>query len=136
VFIGNRVLIGPNVIICTGTHDVDPVIRQEAGGSFAYPIRIEDDCWIGAGVTICPGVRIGKGTTVAAGAVVTKDVDGGCLVGGVPAKIIRRLKSGDGDVKRLKNGDGEQKSGDLIGMSWTSREPVMLELDFGNTSGI
>jgi acetyltransferase-like isoleucine patch superfamily enzyme len=42
-------------------------------------------------VTILPGVRIGKGTTIAAGAIVTKDVESGCLAGGVPAKIIRRL---------------------------------------------
>jgi len=83
-------------------------------------------------------VRIGKGTTVAAGAVVTKDVgSGGCLVGGVPAKVIKRLKVENGDVvKRLKNGDGDKKNGDLNGAGWASRESVMLELDFGNTNGM
>ncbi|KAK6823618.1 trimeric LpxA-like protein [Apiospora arundinis] len=93
VFIGNRVLIGPDVCICPITHALDPEVRREASGtSFAYPIRIEDDCWIGARALILPGVRIGRGSTVAAGAVVAKDVEPYCLVGGVPAKLIRRLE--------------------------------------------
>ncbi|TVY44285.1 putative acetyltransferase [Lachnellula subtilissima] len=44
VHIGSNVFIGPGVCICTGTHDIDPVVRRESGGSFAYPIVIEDDC--------------------------------------------------------------------------------------------
>ncbi len=66
-------------------------MRRENGGSFALPIKIGDDCWIGARVTILPGVAIRKGSTVAAGAVVSKDVEEFCLVAGVPAKIIKRL---------------------------------------------
>lgn len=85
-------LIGPGVCICTGTHDVDPVVRRESGGSFAYPIAIEDDCWIGARATILPGVVIGKGSIVAAGAVVTKDVGEYCVVGGVPASFIKKVR--------------------------------------------
>jgi maltose O-acetyltransferase len=92
VTIGNRVLIGPHVCICTGTHDIDPLVRKESG-SFAFPIIIEDDVWIGANVTILPGVRIGRGSMVAAGAVVVKDVDSGVVVGGVPAKVIKKLKN-------------------------------------------
>lgn len=92
VTIGDRVLIGPDVCICTGTHATDWPGRQAASGtSFAHPIRIEEDCWIGARAVIMPGVHIGRGSTVAAGAVVTKDVEAECLVGGVPAKLIRRL---------------------------------------------
>ena len=52
---------------------------------------IEDDCWIGARATILPGVRIGRGSTVAAGAVVSKDVEAGTVVSGVPAKVIKKL---------------------------------------------
>ena len=92
VTIGNRVLIGPHVCICTGTHDIDPLVRK-ACSSFAFPIVIEDDVWIGASVTILPGVRIGKGSMVAAGAVVAKDVDSGVVVGGVPAKVIKKLSN-------------------------------------------
>lgn len=90
--IGDRVLLGPGVCICTATHQADPEVRKEhSGTSFARPIIIESDCWIGARATILDGVRIGKGTTIAAGAVVTCDIEAGCLAGGVPAKVIRRF---------------------------------------------
>ncbi|KAJ5896268.1 uncharacterized protein N7473_005667 [Penicillium subrubescens] len=93
VQIGDRVLIGPGVCICTGTHAIDAKSRQEnEGTSFALPIIIESDCWIGARATILPGVRIGKGTTIAAGAIVTRDIESGCVAGGVPASVIRRLE--------------------------------------------
>lgn len=79
--------------VCTDTHEVDSAERQNSNsGSFAKPIKIGDDCWLGAGVTVLPGVTIGHGCTIAAGAVVTKDVEDNCLVGGVPAKLIRKLK--------------------------------------------
>jgi acetyltransferase-like isoleucine patch superfamily enzyme len=93
VSIGDNVLIGPGVCICTTTHATDVKGRQEAQGtSYSLPIRIEADCWIGARVTILPGVTIGRGSTVAAGAVVHKDVEPETLVGGVPARFIRSLK--------------------------------------------
>ncbi|KUJ21722.1 trimeric LpxA-like protein [Mollisia scopiformis] len=92
VHIGNNVLIGPGACICTATHDTDMVVRRESGGSHALPIVVEDDCWIGANVTVLPGVRIGRGAVVAAGAVVVKDVEEGFLVGGVPAKVLKRLR--------------------------------------------
>lgn len=96
VQLGDRVLIGPGVCICTDTHASHARERMESGStSFARPIIIESDCWIGAGATILPGVRIRAGTTVASGAVVAKDVGPGLLVGGVPARVIRSL---DDDV--------------------------------------
>ena len=86
-------LIAPGVCICTDTHEVDSADRQRCdSGSFAKAITIGDDCWIGAGVYILPGITIGRGSTIAAGAVVAKDVEDNCLVGGVPAKLIRKLK--------------------------------------------
>ncbi|KAF5667175.1 galactoside o-acetyltransferase [Fusarium heterosporum] len=76
VTVGDNVLIGPEVCICTTTHATDSKGRREAQGtSYSLPIRIEEDCWIGARVTILPGVTIGRGATVAAGAVVNKDVE-------------------------------------------------------------
>ena len=56
------------------------------------PIIVEDYAWIGAGSIILQGVRIGKGSVVAAGAVVNKDVEAYTLVGGVPARFIRQLE--------------------------------------------
>lgn len=92
VQIGDRVLIGPGVCICTDTHELDAVSREKSQmGSYAKPIVIGNDCWIGGKAIIVAGVTIGNGSTVAAGAVVVKDVEANCLVGGVPAKVIRRL---------------------------------------------
>lgn len=60
--------------------------------SQAEPIEIGDDVWIGGNVTVCPGVKIGNRAVIAAGAVVTKDVPEGCLVGGNPARIIKKIE--------------------------------------------
>ncbi|KAK3316724.1 hypothetical protein B0H66DRAFT_605000 [Apodospora peruviana] len=75
VRVGNNVIISPNVCIYTGTCSTDP--RRRAGNSgtqFGKPVIIEDDVWIAANVVILPGVRIGRGSTVGAGSVVTRDV--------------------------------------------------------------
>ncbi|KAK4214668.1 putative maltose O-acetyltransferase [Rhypophila decipiens] len=75
VRIGNNVIISPNVCIYTGTCSTDP--RRRAGNSgtqYGKGVIIEDDVWIAANVIILPGVRIGRGSTVGAGSVVTKDV--------------------------------------------------------------
>lgn len=62
-------------------------------GTQTRPIIIEDEVWIGAGSIITQGVTIGRGSVVAAGAVVTKSVEAYVLVGGVPAKVLRTLRS-------------------------------------------
>lgn len=80
-------LIGHNTVITTLNHESMPERRADL---LPAAVHIEQQVWIGANVTICPGVRIGRGAIVAAGAVVTKDVAPGTLVGGVPAKILRR----------------------------------------------
>ncbi|TGO51785.1 hypothetical protein BCON_0154g00040 [Botryotinia convoluta] len=95
VQIGDRVLIGPGVCICTDTHELDALSRKQSQiRSYAKPIIIGDDCWIGGRAVIVAGVTIGNGSTVAAGAIVAKDDEANCLIGGVPAKIIRRLDNG------------------------------------------
>jgi maltose O-acetyltransferase len=77
----------------TGTHATSPTERAlEAGTSFALPITIGDDVWIGARAVVLPGVTIGRGAVVGAGAVVSRDVGVGEVVGGVPARLIRRLE--------------------------------------------
>lgn len=89
IFIGNNVLIGHNVTLATINHDVNIETR---GNMLLKPIIIEDDVWIGSGAIITQGVRVGKGAIIAAGAIVTKDVEPFSVVGGVPAKLIKKLK--------------------------------------------
>ena len=86
--IGDDVLIGPQTIIATLNHDPDP---EKRGGMFAKSVKIGNKAWLGARVTICPGVTIGEGAIVAAGAVVTKDVPPRTVVAGVPAKVIKTI---------------------------------------------
>lgn len=87
--IGDDVMIAPNCVVVAFNHgfkDIDvPMIRQPWTGE---PITIEDDVWIGANCTITTGVRIGKGSIIAANAAVTKDIPAYSIAGGVPAKII------------------------------------------------
>lgn len=90
--IGNRVQIGSRCSFETMNHSVVLLEKNKRGG-FPKSIVVEDDVWIAARAVILPGVRIGKGSVVAAGAVVTKDVPPFTLVGGVPAKIIKEIKS-------------------------------------------
>lgn len=71
--IGARTMLAPNVSIYSGTHPLDPEVRDGLNGpEFGKEIWIEEDCWIGGSVVILPGVRIGRGSTVGAGSVVTK----------------------------------------------------------------
>jgi acetyltransferase-like isoleucine patch superfamily enzyme len=98
VEIGDRVYTSPFTQIIAVNHifhDVKrPFIDQ---GITAEGIVIEDDVWLGAGTVITDGVRIGKGAVVAAGAVVTKDVPPFTVVGGVPARIIKRVDETEPD---------------------------------------
>jgi acetyltransferase-like isoleucine patch superfamily enzyme len=88
VQIGNRVMIGSHVAISSLTHD--PAAAVMKGTCIAKPVVIEDDAWLGAHAVILPGVRVGRGAVVAAGAVVTKDVPARMIVAGVPARPMRR----------------------------------------------
>ena len=93
--IGNRCMIGPRVSFETSTHDliVDGFHDRATATrrTFHKDIVVHDGAWIGAGAIILCGVTIGEQSIVAAGAVVTKDVEAGILVGGVPARTIRRI---------------------------------------------
>jgi len=88
--IGKYVMMGPDVIIYTRNHDIQNTTVPMIDGGETPPraVVIEDDVWIGARAIILPGVRIGQGAVIGAGAVVTKDVGNYEIVGGVPAKII------------------------------------------------
>lgn len=88
ITIGDDVLIGHNCVIATLNHVEAPDHR---GNMTAAPVNIGNKVWIGANVTILQGVTIGDGAIIAAGAVVTKDVVPLTIVGGVPAKLLKRI---------------------------------------------
>lgn len=90
VRIGDNVFIGPNVSIYTACHPLDAETRNTAV-EWAEPVTIGNNVWIGGSATIVPGVTIGNNVVIGAGAVVTKDVPDSVVVGGNPARIIKKL---------------------------------------------
>ena len=88
VTIGDHVMIGPNVTICTAGHPIDTDTRYTYD-EFAKPVHIANKVWIGANVLILPGVSIGSGAVIGGGSVVTKDVPENTVVVGNPARIIK-----------------------------------------------
>ena len=89
IFIDDGALIGHGVVLATLNHDLDPEKRQQLHPA---PIHIGKNVWIGANTVICFGVTIGDNAVVAAGAVVVRDVEENTVVGGVPAKLIKRIQ--------------------------------------------
>ena len=89
VTMGNNVFCAPGVQIYTATHPLDAVLRRSSEN--AKPIIIGDDCWIGGGAIICPGVTIGNRCVIGAGSVVTKNIPDDSLAVGNPAVVIRKI---------------------------------------------
>lgn len=86
--------IAPKVNLITINHDPDPANRS---ATYGRPIVIEDKVWIGIGATVLPGVTIGYGSIVGANSVVTHDVPPMTVVGGNPARFIKKIVTGGGD---------------------------------------
>ncbi len=89
VVIGNDVMMGPEVLIYTSNHGMDPGIPMRLQPLHLAPVHIGNDVWIGARSIILPGVTIGDGAVLAAAAVVASDVPANAIVGGVPAKVLK-----------------------------------------------
>ncbi|MCM3543634.1 maltose acetyltransferase domain-containing protein [Priestia megaterium] len=94
VSFGDNCLLGPGVHIYTATHPIDPN-KRNSGKEYAKPIIFGDNVWIGGSSVINPGVTIGDNVVIASGSVVTKDVPNNVVVGGNPAKIIKKLEIKD-----------------------------------------
>jgi len=103
ITIGDNVLIGPKVNLVTINHPLDPARRRS---THCAPIVIEDGAWLGAAVSVMPGVTIGRNAVVAANAVVTRNVASDTVVGGIPARLIRGI---DGPPSGLS---GAQRDGE------------------------
>ena len=91
VSIGRNVMMGPEVVIYTSGHNFDrtDIPMMDQGFTEPQPVTIGNDVWIGRRAMIMPGVTVGDGCVIGAGAVVTKDVPDYAVVGGVPAKLIK-----------------------------------------------
>lgn len=94
VKIGDNCMIAFDVILCTSTHKIGSHAKR-GGESVNLPITIGNGCWIGARVTVLPGITVGDGCIIAAGAVVTSDCEPDGLYAGVPARRIKELSKAD-----------------------------------------
>lgn len=90
ITIGNNTLIAPGVFITDHNHSLDSTIRIDKQGITSNAVSIGNDVWVGVHATILAGVKIGDGAVIAAGAVVTNDVDAMTIVAGVPARAIKK----------------------------------------------
>lgn len=103
VTIGDRCCFGPNVTIVTPVHPMLPEERasilDENGEPqhmcYAKPVSIGNDCWLGANVVVCPGVRIGDGCVIGAGSIIVKDIPPRTFAAGNPCRVIRLLTERD-----------------------------------------
>lgn len=91
ITIGAHCKIGPNCQLYTPQHPIDYLERREPKET-GLPIEIGDDCWLGGGVTVCPGVKIGNRCIIGAGSVVTRDIPDDSLAAGNPAIVKRKLR--------------------------------------------
>lgn len=94
VSFGDDVLIGPDCTFVTPSHPLDPGQRLD-GLEIFLPIKVGNNVWFGAGVTVLGGVTIGDNTVIAAGSVVTRDIPANCLAAGVPCRVLREVNEED-----------------------------------------
>lgn len=94
IFIGDDVMIAPNVTIATGTHPVCPELRAQVY-QYNLPVHIGSRVWIGAGAVILPGVTIGDNSVIGAGSVVTKDIPANVVAVGNPCRVLREITERD-----------------------------------------
>ena len=94
IYIGDNTMLGPNVVIATAGHPIDPTLRSK-GLQYNLPVRIGKNCWLGAGVIVMPGVTIGDDSVIGAGSVVTRDIPAGVVAVGNPCKVLREIGQHD-----------------------------------------
>lgn len=94
IFVGDKVLFGPNVTVATANHPIDPDLRSR-GLQYNKDVYIGENVWIGAGAVLVPGVRIGKNSVIGAGSVVTKDIPDNVVAVGNPCRVLRQISDRD-----------------------------------------
>lgn len=96
IYIGDKVMFGPNVTIATASHPINPELRAR-GLQFNKDVYIGENTWIGAGVIIVPGVRIGSNAVIGAGSIVTKDIPDNVVAVGNPCRVLRNVSDKDSE---------------------------------------
>lgn len=94
IYVGDYTMIGPNVTIATAGHPILPELRKKAY-QFNASVKIGKNCWLGAGVTVLPGVSIGDNSVIGAGSVVTKDIPDNVVAVGNPCRVVRQISERD-----------------------------------------
>ena len=94
IYVGDYTLLGPNVVLATAGHPIEPGLRQQAY-QYNMPVRIGRNCWLGAGVVVLPGVTIGDNVVIGAGSVVTKDIPDNVIAVGNPCRVLRSVGEHD-----------------------------------------
>ena len=94
IYIGDCTMLGPNVVLATAGHPIDPELRAQAL-QYNMPVHIGKNCWLGAGVIVMPGVTIGDNAVIGAGSIVTKDIPGGVVAVGNPCRVMREVGEHD-----------------------------------------
>ena len=94
IYVGDKVMFGPNVTIATANHPIDPELRSRAL-QYNKDVYIGENVWIGAGVIVVPGVHIGKNSVIGAGSVVTKDIPENVVAVGNPCRVLREISEHD-----------------------------------------
>ena len=98
IYVGSHTMIGPNVTIATAGHSVCPRLRKEICAQYNAPVRIGENCRIGAGAIVLPGVTIGDNTVIGAGSVVTRDIPANVVAVGSPCRVMRPIDERDEEV--------------------------------------
>lgn len=94
IYVGNKVMFGPNVTVATAGHPIEPHLR-DLQMQYNIPVHIGRNVWIGANSVVLPGVTIGENTVIGAGSVVTKDIPANVVAVGNPCRVLRPI--GDRD---------------------------------------
>ena len=94
IYVGSHTLFGPNVVLATAGHPMMPELRKH-GIQYNMPIHIGENCWLGAGVIVVPGVTIGDNVVIGAGSVVTKDIPSNSVAMGTPCRVVRQINNHD-----------------------------------------
>ena len=114
IYVGDRVLFGPNVTVATSNHPLNSRLRRQEM-QYNRDVYIGENVWIGSNSVILPGVRIGKNSVIGAGSVVTKDIPERVLAFGNPCRVIRKIDEHD-DVFYHRNDEIDWDEIELLNM--------------------